>query len=169
MSKMGKTMIAACSVAIGSIYATGYINTLSDAQAVQVTPAHQKKTTDQTDNQTIVNDSWGEDVAYSNKKQSSASAESSAPKTKYKDGTYSGQGSNRIGTVYVSVTIKNDRIDTVEITEADTHYSQSYIEDLPAQVVQRQSSDVDVVSGATLSTEDFQNAVDDALQQAMNA
>ncbi|MGB8460433.1 MAG: FMN-binding protein, partial [Priestia megaterium] len=85
------------------------------------------------------------------------------------DGTYSGQGSNRIGTVYVSVTIKNDRIETVEITEADTHYSQSYIEGLPAQVVQRQSSDVDVVSGATLSTEDFQNAVDDALQQAMNA
>ncbi|RBN38092.1 FMN-binding protein, partial [Priestia megaterium] len=86
-----------------------------------------------------------------------------------KDGTYSGQGSNRIGTVYVSVTIKNDRIDTVEITEADTHYSESYIEGLPSQVVQRQSSDVDVVSGATLSTEDFQNAVDDALQQAMNA
>lgn len=43
MSKMGKTMIAACSVAIGSIYATGYINTLSDAQAVQVTPAHHQK------------------------------------------------------------------------------------------------------------------------------
>ena len=170
MSKMGKKMIAACSVAIGSIYATGYINTLSDAQAVQVTPAHhQKKTTDQTDNQTIVNDSWGEDIAPSNKKQSSANAESSAPKTKYKDGTYSGQGSNRIGTVYVSVTIKNDRIDTVEITEADTHYSESYIEGLPSQVAQRQSSDVDVVSGATLSTEDFQNAVDDALQQAMNA
>ncbi len=40
-------MIAARSVAIGSIYATGYINTLSDAQAVQVTPAHhQKKTTE---------------------------------------------------------------------------------------------------------------------------
>lgn len=36
-------MIAACSVAIGSIYATGYINTLSDAQAVQVTPAHHQK------------------------------------------------------------------------------------------------------------------------------
>lgn len=67
------------------------------------------------------------------------------------------------------MTIKNDRIDTVEITEADTHYSESYIEDLPSQVVQRQSSDVNVVSGATLSTEDFQNAVDDALQQAMNA
>ena len=169
MSKMGKTMIAACSVAIGSIYTTGYINTLSDAQAVQVTPAHhQKKTTALTDNQTIVNDSWGEDIASSNENHSSASTESSAPKTKYKDGTYSGQGSNRIGTVYVSVTIKNDRIDTVEITEADTHYSQSYIEGLPSQVVQRQSSNIDVVSGATLSTEDFQNDVDYALVHSMN-
>jgi len=32
MSKMGKKMIAACSVAIGSIYATGYITTLSKVQ-----------------------------------------------------------------------------------------------------------------------------------------
>ncbi|MFP7736930.1 hypothetical protein ACLHDF_26850 [Priestia aryabhattai] len=40
MSKMRKKMIAASSVAIGSIYATGYITTLSDAQvhAYQIPP-----------------------------------------------------------------------------------------------------------------------------------
>ncbi len=122
-------------------------------QAVQVTPAHhQKKTTDQTDNQTIVNDSWEKILLplIRNSHQRMPKG-SSAPKTKYKRWNifWPRRGSNRIGTVYVSVNIKNDRIDTVEITEADTHYSQKVtLSGLPSQVVQRQSSDVDVVSGA---------------------
>jgi len=91
---------------------------------------------------------------------------SAAVQTKYHDGTYKGQGSNRIGSVEVAVTIKQDKITSVQITNCDTSYSESHIDGLPQQVVDRQSDNVDVVSGATRSTEDFQAAVDQALQQA---
>lgn len=84
----------------------------------------------------------------------------------YKDGTFTGSGSNRIGTVEVAVTIKSGKITAVEITNCDTHYSQSRIDNLPQQALQRQSNQVDNVSGATRSTEDFREAVRQALAQA---
>jgi len=85
----------------------------------------------------------------------------------YKDGTYKGQGTNQYGMVEVSVTIKNHKITQVQITNCNTHYSESYLYHLPAQVIKYQGADVDVVSGATASTEDFQTAVQDALNQAL--
>ncbi|HDX9577352.1 TPA: FMN-binding protein [Bacillus pseudomycoides] len=90
-------------------------------------------------------------------------------KSIYKDGTYYGQGANRIGSVAVAVTLQKDKITSVQITDCTTSYSRSYIDDLPQQVVDRQSADVDVVSGATRSTEDFQEAVQNALLQAKQA
>lgn len=84
----------------------------------------------------------------------------------YEDGTFTGQASNRIGAVTVAVTIQNDQVTNVDITDVNTHYSSSYINDLPSEVVSKQSYDVDNVSGATLSTEDFRNAVQFALEKA---
>jgi uncharacterized protein with FMN-binding domain len=101
-------------------------------------------------------------------------AQSAAPKSEggvsataaYKDGTYSGSGTNRFGTVEVAVTIKNNKIASVEITRCATRYPQRVIDKLPSQVLEKQSGEVDVVSGATRSTEDFQNAVRAALAKA---
>ena len=84
----------------------------------------------------------------------------------FKDGTYTGQGSNRIGGVEVAVTIKKNKITSVQITRCTTRYPQSRIDHLPQQVLDRQTAKVDVVSGATLSTQDFQTAVEMALAQA---
>lgn len=84
----------------------------------------------------------------------------------YKDGTYTGSGTNRIGTVEVAVTIKSGKIAAVEITNCDTHYPQSRIDNLPAQIVKNQSDQVNNVSGATMSTTDFRTAVRQALQAA---
>jgi len=155
MAKMSNTMIALCTAAIGAVYATGYIATLpTEAQS---TSSHKERIQIQQPSSTI-----GEEATPSSAPQQTTSST-------YKDGTYYGEGMNRIGSVQVAVTIKGDKITAVDITNCDTHYSQSYIDDLPNQVVASQSSDVDVVSGATLSTEDFQTAVDNALQQAMNS
>ncbi|MEH7694704.1 FMN-binding protein [Bacillus altitudinis] len=66
----------------------------------------------------------------------------------------------------VSVTIKQGNITSVEITSDNTRYGQSSISSLPNEVVIRQSADVDTVSGATLSTQDFETAVAQALEQA---
>ncbi len=85
---------------------------------------------------------------------------------KYKDGTFYGVGRNRIGAVEVAVTIKQDKIISVQIVQCTTSYPEYYISALPDQVVSRQSANVDTVSGATRSTEDFRMAVMMALKSA---
>lgn len=102
---------------------------------------------------------------------SSSGTGSTAPAQKYKDGTYTGTGQTRIGAVQVQVTLKADKITNVQITGYTTHYSISYIDPiLPKELVQRQDiNKIDVISGATLSTEDFYYAVTDCLQQAQQA
>jgi uncharacterized protein with FMN-binding domain len=152
MAKMGNKMITLCTVAVGMIYTAGYIVTESPKVEGAQTSQNTTKPTVQS-------------------KQPSATSNMSIKKVKstYKDGTYYGQGTNRIGSVAVAVTIQKDKITSVQITDCTTSYSQSYIDDLPQQVLDRQSSDVDVVSGATRSTEDFQEAVQIALLQAKQA
>lgn len=148
-AKLGNKMIALCSAAIGFIYVAGYVSTepsrigLAQTLPVATSPTQPSQST------------------------SGNPTPSTVTNQKYRDGTYSGQGSNRIGTVQVALVIKSDKITSVQITQCDTHYPESDIDMLPQQVVSRQSDNVDLVSGATLSTENFQNAIQQALQQAL--
>lgn len=87
-------------------------------------------------------------------------------KAAYKDGVFEGSGTNRFGTVDVAVTVKSGSISGVQITSSRTRYPQKYIDPLPAQVVAKQTYQIDAVSGATYSSEDFMNAVYQALLQA---
>ncbi|MEH7456117.1 FMN-binding protein [Bacillus sp. JJ1127] len=148
MAKMGNKMITLCTIAVGMIYTAGYISTEdSKAELEQAS----------------------KNIPTSIPQPNVSSRTSDAAKqvnSVYKDGTYYGHGTNRIGSVKVAVTIQKDKITSVQITDCTTSYSQSYIDELPQQVLNRQSTDVDVVSGATRSTEDFQEAVQDALLQA---
>lgn len=97
----------------------------------------------------------------------SSTPSSVAAQGQYRDGTYNGQGSNRIGTVEVAVTVNQGKIISCEIINCSTHYSVTAIDPvLPNEVVKRQSGNVDVVTGATKSTQDFQTAVQEALAQA---
>jgi uncharacterized protein with FMN-binding domain len=66
----------------------------------------------------------------------------------------------------VAVTVQSGRIAAVDITDCRTQYPESFIDGLPAQVVARQSAQVDLVSGATYSSRAFQSAVSQALAQA---
>ncbi|MDP4501832.1 FMN-binding protein [Nonomuraea turcica] len=87
----------------------------------------------------------------------------------YRDGTYTGTASNKFGSVSVAVSIASGRISRVEIIGSDTLYPRSYIDGLPDQVLNTQSADVPVVSGATASWEDFVQAVQRALREAAGA
>jgi len=91
---------------------------------------------------------------------------SPAPKSQYRDGTYSGWGSSRHGDIEATVVIAEGRIASATITACLTRYSCSLIAHLQGQVVTRQSADVDYVSGATQSTDAFYYAVVDALSKA---
>lgn len=94
-------------------------------------------------------------------------AATSAPKAAaYRDGAFWGRGSSRHGDIVATVEIKDGRIVSAVISQCLTRYSCSWISALPAQVVARQSPDVDTVSGATQSADAFYWAIVQALSQA---
>jgi uncharacterized protein with FMN-binding domain len=84
----------------------------------------------------------------------------------YKDGVYKGWGTCRHGDIEATVTIVNSRIASAVISQCWTRYPCSWIAALPPQVSQRQSPEVDYVSGATQSTNAFYYAVIEALAKA---
>ncbi len=87
-------------------------------------------------------------------------------KVGYTDGIFYGWGTSRHGDIQAEVEIKNGRIVSASIAQCLTRYSCSWIAALPAQVLSRQSADVDYVSGATQSTNAYYYAVVDALLKA---
>lgn len=144
MAKMNKKWVMLCSAAIGSIYAAGYFTTESQAsmqQPLQNSPAPI---------------------------QAGVSQSVSQVKSQYKNGTYTGTGRNRRGSIEVKVTIKNDKITDVEISNFAMHYSIDDVVGLPQEAVQKQSAKVSNVSGATYSTQAFKDALEEALSQARN-
>jgi len=87
-------------------------------------------------------------------------------KPAWKDGTYSGWGYSRHGNIEATVVIEGGRIASAIISQCRTRYSCSVIDKLIPQVAQRQSPDVDYVSGATQSADAFYGAVVEALSKA---
>jgi len=85
---------------------------------------------------------------------------------RWKDGTFLGWGTSRHGDIQASVVIEGGHIASATIAQCLTRYSCSVIEKLPPEVAQRQSPEVDYVSGATQSTNAFYYAVVDALSKA---
>jgi uncharacterized protein with FMN-binding domain len=83
-----------------------------------------------------------------------------------KDGVYSGWGTSRHGDIQAAVEVKDGRIVSATITQCRTRYPCSDIAALPGQVVKRQSPEVDIVSGATQSSDAFYYAVVEALSKA---
>jgi uncharacterized protein with FMN-binding domain len=86
--------------------------------------------------------------------------------TQYRDGSYTGMGENRHGDVKVTVTIAGGRIAAAPISQCGMQYPCSRIAMLPGQVLARQNTDVDLVSGATMSSTAYQEAVLQALAEA---
>jgi uncharacterized protein with FMN-binding domain len=151
MKKKDKKWVILCSTAVAAVYSAGFYTT--NSQAVVGHPTQHVVSNVQT-NKTSPN---GNNVSKVQTNQL------------YKDGTFSGSGWNRRGSIDVQVTIKNDKITDVEISHFAMHYTESDVVGLPDEVLQKQSAQVMNVSGATYSTQAFQDAVQGALDQAKNA
>jgi uncharacterized protein with FMN-binding domain len=152
MARIGNKLIAICSAAIGIIYTAGYVVTESPA-AVSAIPIEAPETSVQASTAPQIN-------------IPTPTPEPVTQNQKYQDGTYSGAGTNRFGTVEVEVTILKGKIAKVDITSSRTRYPQKYIDPLPDEVLAAQDYNIDTISGATRSSEDFINAVHEALTQA---
>ncbi|WP_127837434.1 FMN-binding protein [Clostridium prolinivorans] len=107
---------------------------------------------------------------------------------KYKDGTYEGIGDKwEHGQESAIVTIENGKIVKVDLKRLDTNgkevnYEQwtgqkdasgkvypnlkQYRIDLANKIIEKQSPDVDVISGATISSKNWKTAVERALDKA---
>lgn len=97
-------------------------------------------------------------------------AEESAniPASKYVDGIYTGEGTGKKPGIKISVTIEGDKITdiaVVEYNDSDEHFNDVAAEIIP-EIISAQSADVDVISGATMSSEGIIQAVSDALAKA---
>ena len=84
-----------------------------------------------------------------------------------KDGTYPGEAQG-MSTVKVSVTVTDGKISDVEVVEHNETegFCEPAIEQIPAAIVENNSTDVEAVSGATVTSEAIKEAVNNALEQA---
>lgn len=165
----GSAVAAANGSAVGSSSSSQNSTTQGSGQG-----GNKSSNTAQSSSHTIKSSSTSSSSSKPSTSSSSTSATSKSVAVKvntqkYLDGTYNGSASNAIGGVSLAVSIKSGKIADVQITACDTHYPQSYIDPvLPDYVTANQTTQIPVVSGATMSTADFYYALVQALSQAQN-
>lgn len=86
---------------------------------------------------------------------------------KLTDGTYEGEAQG-MAPLKVKVEVAEGKIASVEVTEhAETpEISDPALEQIPALIVEKNSTDVDAVSGATVTSTAIKDAVNNALENA---
>ena len=99
-----------------------------------------------------------------------AGEEEAAPEVagNYKDGTYEGTGKGNNGDIKVEVTVKDGNIISVELkdhSETEGIYEAAE-KGVVADVIKKQTFDVNAVSGATNTSNGIKEAVNDALSKA---
>lgn len=95
-----------------------------------------------------------------------APTEEPTPEPGLADGVYTGTGQGRNGPITVDVTVSAGKITGIEITsQSETPKYFSLAEGIVDSILSAQSPQVDVVTGATLSSEGIKAAVANALEQ----
>lgn len=104
---------------------------------------------------------------------SGSNASSSAAPTSYKDGSYTGSVADAYyGNVQVKVTISGGKMTDVQFLQyPNTHQTSVIINKqampyLQQEAIQAQSSNVQIISGATFTSQAFQQSLQSALSQA---
>ena len=99
-------------------------------------------------------------------------ADDAAPDTgSYKDGTYTGSAQGKFGLVYVTVTVVDGKIDSIDATnekETPSYWEKAIaiIENLLGIGKDDNFNNVDTIGGATISSEAIKEAVQNALKNA---
>lgn len=89
---------------------------------------------------------------------------------KYKDGTYNALVNGYGGQFHMSLTIKNDEILDVVVDENNETPSIGgvAIEQIIKQIKEKQNTDIDIISGATKTSNGMINAYQEILEKAKN-
>ena len=104
----------------------------------------------------------------SNGSSDSKGSDANSASGAYKDGEYLGKASAYNGNVEVKVTISCGKITAIDIvkTKDDEEYFFDAQKKVIPEILEKQSTDVDAVAGATTSSEGIAHAVQKALEQA---
>ena len=98
-----------------------------------------------------------------------AGGKAEAGKPTYADGIYVGKAESHGGELSVTVLVKGKKIASVKVDATDTAgISDAAIDKIPAEIVAKQSADVDAVSGASETSEAIKAAVKAALSSAVS-
>lgn len=79
-----------------------------------------------------------------------------------KDGTYIGKYEAGRWTNEVSVTVKDHKIISIDIIKDVMISKPEVVQDLITKVIERQNTDVDIVSGATVTSKAYLKAIENA-------
>ncbi len=103
-----------------------------------------------------------------NSDNTTAEGVESTGKNSFKAGTYTAEAEGKNGTVKVQVVVSESDIESITVLEtSETEgIGDTAIESLTKDIISRQSIGLDAVSGATVTSDAFLNAVEDALTQA---
>lgn len=87
---------------------------------------------------------------------------------KYKDGSYNGVGEGKYGPIKVEVNVEKGKIKDIKILEhkETPGLSDPILEKIPAEIIKKQSTDVQAISGASVTSKAVIQAVTDALKNA---
>lgn len=85
---------------------------------------------------------------------------------KLQDGVYEGEFKHGPVSAAVKVTIKDQKIADIELIKHDTWKGKKAEPVIPQRIIENQSTDVDVVTGATHSSRVIMNAVQKALEKS---
>jgi uncharacterized protein with FMN-binding domain len=157
---------AASSPDTGAPAAAGEAEATSQPIATQPVATESKPSTSETATSETARSDTSAPVSPTPIKAEPIAADSAEAKTAWRDGAYTGYGTSRHGDIEATVVIEGGRITSATISRCLTRYSCSWISHLQAQVVARQSPNVDYVSGATESANAFFYAVFEALLKA---
>ena len=104
----------------------------------------------------------------SNGSSDSKGSDANSASGSYKDGEYLGKASAYNGNVEVKVTISGGKMTAIDIvkTKDDEDYFFDAQKKVIPEILEKQSTDVDAVAGATTSSEGIAHAVQKALEQA---
>lgn len=94
----------------------------------------------------------------------------SVSETGLTDGTYTGEAEGFGGNIQVEVIIQSGQLTDINIVSADGEDG-AYLgmaQDIIPEIIEKQSAEVDTISGATFSSTGIKNAVAQALEKAGN-
>jgi uncharacterized protein with FMN-binding domain len=115
-------------------------------------------------------------LSQNNSSKSTSTSTNSTPSVQYKDGSYTGSIANAFyGNVQVSVSIQNSKITAVNFLQYpdenpnSIYVNTSAIPYLKQEAIKAQNSNVNIVTGATFTSQAFIQSLANALSQAKQA